>query len=124
MKYRELLLFLRNRPGEARPDTRLSGEFLAARNLDGLDFPPRNLFSLVKNFTRFYNSGPFPVLFYARAESRSETEGYLNERLFYIFNLNFCGCSTCHHSRTQSPSYARCDETLWPNPYPNWHLIG
>ena len=21
------------------------------------------------------------------------------------------------HSRTQSPSYARCDEGLWPNPY-------
>jgi hypothetical protein len=29
-----------------------------------------------------------------------------------------------NHSRTQSPSYARCDEGLWPNPYPNWHLIG
>ena len=23
--------------------------------------------------------------------------------------------STQHHSRTQSPSYARCDEGLWPN---------
>ena len=22
------------------------------------------------------------------------------------------------HSRTQSPSYARCDEGLWPNPKP------
>ena len=48
------------------------------------------------------------------------------------------------HSRTQSPSYARCDEGLWPFSYPepflravngarqgalaksisNWHLIG
>jgi hypothetical protein len=23
------------------------------------------------------------------------------------------------HSRTQSPSYARCDEGLWPNPKPD-----
>ena len=23
-----------------------------------------------------------------------------------------------NHSRTQSPTYARCDEGLWPNPKP------
>ena len=26
-------------------------------------------------------------------------------------------CLFCNHSRTQSPSYARCDEGLWTNPY-------
>ena len=25
---------------------------------------------------------------------------------------------TVAHSRTQSPTYARCDEGLWPNPKP------
>jgi hypothetical protein len=28
------------------------------------------------------------------------------------------------HSRTQSPSYARCDKGLWPNPYPSGVVEG
>jgi hypothetical protein len=49
-----------------------------------------------------------------------------NQRVAY-HGRNFWSCCEmhgCHHSRTQSPSYARCDEGLWPNPYSNWHLIG
>ena len=38
-----------------------------------------------------------------------------------IYPLSFgiypMGQSHKGHSRTQSPSYARCDEGLWPNPY-------
>ena len=53
----------------------------------------------------------FPVLDLARAPrrtARKQGSGYENE-----------GGSTLIHSRTQSPSYARCDEGLWPNPKPD-----
>ena len=36
--------------------------------------------------------------------------GMLGERDWLHFRI---------HSRTQSPSYARCDEGLWPNPKPD-----
>ena len=38
---------------------------------------------------------------------RAASAGYAN---FNNYNIP--------HSRTQSPSYARCDEGLWPNPKP------
>ena len=42
----------------------------------------------------------------ARLTARKKGSGYEN------------GALAKSHSRTQSPSYARCDEGLWPNPKP------
>jgi hypothetical protein len=45
-------------------------------------------------------------------------------RTFFVVEVHVCqelqerAISTPAHSRTQSPSYARCDEGLWPNPKP------
>ena len=35
-----------------------------------------------------------------------------------LYSIVYTGIQHMGHSRTQSPSYARCDEGLWPNPKP------
>jgi hypothetical protein len=61
------------------------------------------------------------------AESSSDEDSdydELGKNLESMLSNKKSSSQVFHHSRTQSPSYARCDEGLWPNPYPNWHLIG
>jgi hypothetical protein len=40
---------------------------------------------------------------------------YQSNLVINHFLTSVC-CVVVTHSRTQSPSYARCDEGLWPNP--------